>query len=125
MKRTDLGHQRWEGSRDASRTGATARCRQEASGREDKGADTRGRDEEGVGPQQGGRTLWRESGVSGCTRRKKLKDKKAQEIREDRTQRADAMPPEAGSVPPEGGSVRREKKGFFANERNSLHTWRH
>jgi len=25
----------------------------------------------GVGPQQGRQTLWRESGVSGCTRRKK------------------------------------------------------
>jgi len=70
-KRTDLGRQRCEGSRDGRRTRATARSRQEASRREDKGADTRGRHEEGVGPQQARRTLWRESGASGCTRRKK------------------------------------------------------
>jgi len=38
---------------------------------EDKGADTRGRHEEGVGPQQARPTLWRESGASGCTRRMK------------------------------------------------------
>jgi len=42
-KRTYLGRQRWEGSRDGHRTRATARSRQEASRREDKGADTRGR----------------------------------------------------------------------------------
>jgi len=70
-KRTDLGRQRCEGSRDGRRTRATARSRQEASRREDKGADTRGRHKEGVGPQQAGRTLLRESGASGCTRRKK------------------------------------------------------
>jgi len=70
-KRTDLGHQRCEGSRDGHRTRATARSRQEASRREDKGADTRGRHEEGVGPQQARGTLLRESGASGCTRCKK------------------------------------------------------
>jgi len=70
-KRTDLRHQRSEGSRDGRRRRATARSRQEASRREDKGVDTRGRNEEGVGPQQARRTLWRESGASGCTRRKK------------------------------------------------------
>jgi len=70
-KRTDLGHQRCVGSRDGRRRHATARSRQEASRREDKGADTRGRLEEGVGPQHARRTLWRESGASGCTRRKK------------------------------------------------------
>jgi len=70
-KRPDLGHQRCEGSRDGRRTRATARSRQEASRREDKGADTRGRHEERVGPQQAHRTLWRETGASGCTRRKK------------------------------------------------------
>jgi len=70
-KRTDLGRQRYEGSRDGRRARATARSRQEASRREDKGADTRGRHEEGVGPQQARWTLWRESGASGCTRRKK------------------------------------------------------
>ena len=42
-KRTDLGRQRGEGSRDGGRTRATARSRQEASRREDKGADTSGR----------------------------------------------------------------------------------
>jgi len=42
-KRTDLPRQRCEGSRDGRRTRATARSRQEASRREDKGADTRGR----------------------------------------------------------------------------------
>jgi len=67
-KRTDLGRQMCEGSRDGRRMRATARSRQEASRREDKGADTRGRHEEGVGPQQARRTLWRESGASGCTR---------------------------------------------------------
>jgi len=72
-----------------------------ASRREDKGEDTRGRHEEGVGPQQARRTLWRESGASRCTRRKKCKAKKAREIREDWTQRADAIRPEAGSVRPE------------------------
>ena len=70
-KRTDLGRQRCEGSRDGRRMRATARSRQEASRREDKGADTRGKHEEGVGPQQARRTLWRESGLSRCTRRKK------------------------------------------------------
>ena len=70
-KRTGLGRQRCEGSRDGRRTCATATSRQEASRREDKGADTRGRHEKGVGPQQARRTLWRESGASGCTRRKK------------------------------------------------------
>jgi len=69
-KRTDLGRQRCERGRDGRRTRATARSRQEASRQEDKGADTRGRHEEGVGPQQARQTLWRESGASGCTRRK-------------------------------------------------------
>jgi len=69
-KRTDEGRQRCEGSRDGRRTRATARWRQEASRQEDKGADTRGRHEEGVGPKQARRTRWRESGASGCTRRK-------------------------------------------------------
>jgi len=70
-KRTDLGRQRCEGSRDGRQTRATARSRQEASSREDKGADTRGRHEEWVGPQPARQMLWRESGASGCTRRKK------------------------------------------------------
>jgi len=70
-KRTDLGRQRCEGSRDGRRMRPTARSRQEASRQEDKGADTRVRHEEGVGPQQARRTLWRESGASACTRRKK------------------------------------------------------
>ena len=70
-KRTDLGRQRCEGSRDGRRARATARSRQEASRREAKGADTRGRNEEGVGPQQARQTLWRASEASGCTRRKK------------------------------------------------------
>jgi len=70
-KRTDLGRQRCEGSRDGGQTRATARSRQEASRREDKGADTRGRNEGAVGPQQARRTLWRASGASRCTRRKK------------------------------------------------------
>jgi len=42
-KRTDLGRQRWEGSRDGRQTRATARSRQEASRREVKGAETSGR----------------------------------------------------------------------------------
>jgi len=70
-KRTDLGRQRCEGSRDGHQTPANARSRQEASRREDKGADTRGRYKEGVRPQQARRTLWRESAASRCTRRKK------------------------------------------------------
>jgi len=70
-KRTDLGRQRCEGSRDGRRTRTTARSMQEASRQEEKGAVTRGRHEEGVGPQQARRTLWRKSGASGCTRRKK------------------------------------------------------
>jgi len=37
-KRTDLGRQRCEGSRDGHQTRANARSRQEASRREDKGA---------------------------------------------------------------------------------------
>jgi len=48
-KRTDPGRQRCEGSRDGRRTRATARRRQDASRREDKGADTRGRHGEGGG----------------------------------------------------------------------------
>ena len=64
-KLTDLSRQRCEGSRDGRRMRATARSRQKASRREDKGADTRGRHEEGVGPQQARRTLWRKSGASG------------------------------------------------------------
>jgi len=68
-KRTDLGRQRCEGRRDGRRTRATSRSsRQEASRRKDKGADTRRSHEEGVGPQQVCRMLWRERGVSGCTR---------------------------------------------------------
>jgi len=70
-KRTDLGHQRCEGSRDGRRTRANARSRQEVSSRDDKGANTRARHEEGMGPQQVRRMLWRESRASGCTRRKK------------------------------------------------------
>jgi len=69
--RTDLGRPRCEGIRDGGRTRATARSRQEARRREDKGADTRGRKEEGVGRQQARLMLWRESGASGCTRPKK------------------------------------------------------
>jgi len=48
-KQTDLGRQRCEGSRDGRRTRATASSTQEASRREDKGADTRGRHGEGGG----------------------------------------------------------------------------
>ena len=70
-KRTHLGRQRWEGSRDGRRTRATARSRQQASRREVKGVDTRGRHYDGVGPQQARRTLCRESGASGCTRHKR------------------------------------------------------
>jgi len=70
-KRTDLGRQRSEGSRECRRVRATARSWQEASRREDTGADTRGRHEEVVGPQQARQTLWRESGASKCTRCKK------------------------------------------------------
>jgi len=69
-KQTDLGRQRCKGGRDGRRTRATARSRQEASRQEDKAADTRGRHEEAVWPQQARQTLWRESGASGCTRRK-------------------------------------------------------
>jgi len=70
-KRTDLGRQRCEGTRDGHQTHATARSKQEASRCEDNGADIRGRYEEGVGPQQARRMLWTQSGPSGCTRRKK------------------------------------------------------
>jgi len=70
-KLIDLGRQMCEGSRDGRRKHATASIRQEARRREDKGADTRGRHEEGVGPQQVCWMLWKESGASGCTRRKK------------------------------------------------------
>jgi len=42
-KRTDLGRQRWKGRRDGGWTPTTARSRQEASRREVKQADTRGR----------------------------------------------------------------------------------
>ena len=70
-KLIDLGRQMCEGSRDGRRKHATASIRQEARRREDKGADTRGRHEKGVGPQQARRTRWRESGASGCTRPKK------------------------------------------------------
>ena len=70
-KWTDLCRQRCESSRDGRRTRATARSRQEASRPQDKGPDPRGRHEEGVGPPQARWTLWRESGVSGCTTRKK------------------------------------------------------
>ena len=74
-KRTDLGRQRCEGTSDGRRKRANARSRQEASRGEHKGADIRGRHDEGVGPEQARRTLWRESGASGCTRRKKGKAK--------------------------------------------------
>jgi len=69
--RTDLGHQRSKGSIDGHQTRATARSRQEASRQEFKGTDTRWRHLKGVGPQQARRTLWRASGVSGCTSRKR------------------------------------------------------
>jgi len=70
-KRTDLGRQRCERSRDRRQMRATARSRQEASRRQDKRADPRGRKQVGVGLQQARRTLGREGGASGCTRRKK------------------------------------------------------
>jgi len=50
---------------------AVGKSRQEACRREDKGADTTGRRWEAVGSQGGCRTLWRESGGSGRTRRKR------------------------------------------------------
>jgi len=50
---------------------AVGKSRQEACRREDKGADTTGRRLEGVRSQGGRRTLWRESGASGRTRRKR------------------------------------------------------
>jgi len=50
---------------------AVGKSRQEACRREDKGADTTRRRWEGVGSQGGPRTLWRESGTSGRTRRKR------------------------------------------------------
>jgi len=49
--------------------GAVGKSRQGACRREDKGADTTGRRWEGVGSQGARRTLWRESGASGRTRR--------------------------------------------------------
>jgi len=50
---------------------AVGKSRQEACRREDKGADTTGRRWEGVGSQAARRTLLRESGASGHTRRKR------------------------------------------------------
>jgi len=50
---------------------AVGKSRQEASRQEDKGADTTGRRWEGVGSQGGRWTLWRESGASARTRRKR------------------------------------------------------
>jgi len=50
-KRKDVGHQSCEGSRYGRGMRATARRRQEASRWEDKATDTRGRHEEGVGPE--------------------------------------------------------------------------
>jgi len=79
---------------------AVGKSRQEACRREDKGADTTGRRWEGVGSQGGRRTLWRESGASGRTRRKRGKAKRAQEIRKDGRQRADWLRPDAGSIRP-------------------------
>jgi len=70
-KRTNLGRQRWDGSRDGCWTRATTRSRQEASRPEDNGADTRGMHNDGVGLQQAPPMLWRDSGASGCSRRKK------------------------------------------------------
>jgi len=50
---------------------AVRKSRQEACRREDKGADTTGRRWVGVGSQGARRTLWRECGASGRTRRKR------------------------------------------------------
>ena len=50
---------------------AVGKSRQEACGREDKGADTTGRRWEAVGLQGAHHTLWRESGASGRTRFKR------------------------------------------------------
>jgi len=47
------------------------KSRQEASRREDKGADTTGRRWERVGSQGGRRTFWRERGASARTRRRR------------------------------------------------------
>ena len=82
-KWADLGHLRWEGSRDGRSMHATARTRQEASRPEVKGVDTTGRHKDGVGPLQALQTLWRESWASGYTRCKSRKARKAWEIRED------------------------------------------
>jgi len=51
--------------------GVVGKSRQEACRSEDKGADTTGRRWEGVVSQRGRRWLWRESGASGRTRRKR------------------------------------------------------
>jgi len=50
---------------------AVGKSRKEACRREDMVADTTGRRWEGVGSQGARRTLWRESGASGHTRRKR------------------------------------------------------
>jgi len=50
---------------------AVGKSRQEACRREDKGVDTTGRGWEEVSSQVARRTLWRESGTSGRTRRKR------------------------------------------------------
>jgi len=54
-----------------------------------------------VGPQQARQALWMESEASGCTRHKKSKAKKTRGIKEDRTQRADAIRLEGCSGLPE------------------------
>jgi len=50
---------------------AVGKSRQEACRRGDKGADITGRHWEGVGSDGAHQRLWRESGASGRTRRKR------------------------------------------------------
>jgi len=79
---------------------AVGKSRQKACRREDNGADTTGRRWEGVGSQGARRTLWRESGASGHTRRNRSKAKRAQEIQQDGRQRPDWLRPDVGSIHP-------------------------
>jgi len=79
---------------------AVGKSRQEAGRREDKGVDTTGRRWERVGSQGARRTLWRESGASGRTRRMRCQAKRSQEIRKDGRQRAEWLCLDAGWIRP-------------------------
>jgi len=95
-----------EGSRDGRRTRATARSRQEASRREDKGADARGRHGEGGGAAT--------SALDAVEGKWGVRVHQMQEVKgKEGTGDPGGPDSKRDAIRPEVGSVRPEKKMFL------------